>query len=175
VLPPRGTADPPTGLYGFGGSAHLTAQVAKAEGATVHVLTRSAADQALARALGAASVGDAFDRPPEPLDAAILFAPVGTLVPVALAALDRGGTLAVAGIHLTDIPPLNYQEHLFQERTLRSVTANTRSDGREFLTLADRIGLRPTTTTYRFEAVNQALSDLAHDRFNGAAVIQVAP
>jgi propanol-preferring alcohol dehydrogenase len=162
------------GLYGFGGSAHLTAQVALAQGATVHVLTRSAADQALARELGAASVGDAFDVPPEPLDAAILFAPVGTLVPVALAALDRGGTLAVAGIHLSDIPVLNYQDHLFQERTVRSVTANTRSDGEEFLALADRIGVRPTTTVYPFEAVDQALADLAHDRFNGAAVIRVA-
>jgi propanol-preferring alcohol dehydrogenase len=162
------------GLYGFGGSAHLTAQVALAQGATVHVLTRSAADQALARRLGAASVGGSLDLPPEPLDAAILFAPVGTLVPVALAALDRGGTLAVAGIHLTDIPVLNYQDHLFQERTLRSVTANTRADGEEFLALAERIGVRPTTTVYPFEAVDQALADLAHDRFNGAAVIQVA-
>jgi propanol-preferring alcohol dehydrogenase len=162
------------GIYGFGASAHLTAQVAMAEGATVHVLTRSEEDKALARQLGAASVGGAFDPPPEPLDAAILFAPVGTLVPVALAALDRGGTLAVAGIHLTDIPVLNYQEHLFQERTLRSVTANTRADGEEFLAIAARIGIRPTTTVYPFEAADQALSDLAHDRFNGAAVIRVA-
>jgi propanol-preferring alcohol dehydrogenase len=169
-LPPGGRL----GLYGFGGSAHLTAQVALAQGATVHVVTRSAADQALARELGAASVGDAFAQPPEPLDAAILFAPVGSLVPVALAALDRGGTLAVAGIHLSDIPVLSYQDHLFQERTLRSVTANTRADGEEFLALADRIGVRATTTVYPFEAVDQALADLAHDRFNGAAVIQVA-
>jgi alcohol dehydrogenase, propanol-preferring len=162
------------GLYGFGGSAHLTAQVALAAGATVHVLTRSAEDQALARELGASSVGGAFDRPPELLDAAILFAPVGTLVPVALAALDRGGTLAVAGIHLSDIPVLNYQDHLFQERNLRSVTANTRTDGKEFLDLAARIGIRPTTRRYPFEAADQALADLAHDRFNGAAVLQVA-
>ncbi|MGO9658161.1 MAG: zinc-dependent alcohol dehydrogenase family protein [Acidimicrobiales bacterium] len=169
-LPPGGRL----GLYGFGGSAHLTAQVALAQGASVHVLTRSAADQALARELGATSVGDASDRPPEPLDAAILFAPVGTLVPVALAALDRGGTLAVAGIHLSDIPVLNYQDHLFQERNLRSVTANTRADGEEFLALAERIGVRATTTLYPFQEVDQALADLAHDRFNGAAVIQVA-
>jgi alcohol dehydrogenase, propanol-preferring len=161
------------GLYGFGGSAHLTAQVAQAEGATIHVMTRSAEDQALARSLGAASVGGSFDPPPEPLDAAILFAPVGTLVPVALAALARGGTLAVAGIHLSDIPVLNYQDHLFQERTLRSVTANTRADGRAFLALAERIGIRPTTTTYPFAAADQALSDLAHDRFNGAAVLDM--
>jgi propanol-preferring alcohol dehydrogenase len=161
------------GLYGFGGSAHLTAQVALAEGATVHVLTRSAEDQALAEQLGASSVSGAYDRPPEALDAAILFAPVGTLVPVAMAALDRGGTLAVAGIHLTDIPALNYQDHLFQERTLRSVTANTRSDGREFLEVADRIGIHPTTRLYPFEEADRALSDLAHDRFNGAAVIEM--
>ncbi|HUJ65688.1 MAG TPA: zinc-dependent alcohol dehydrogenase family protein [Acidimicrobiales bacterium] len=161
------------GLYGFGGSAHLTAQVAIAEGATVHVLTRSAEDQELARQLGATSVSGAYDQPPEPLDAAILFAPVGTLVPVALAALDRGGTLAVAGIHLSDIPSLNYQDHLFQERTLRSVTANTRSDGREFLEVADRIGIHPTTRRYAFEHADQALSDLAHDRFNGAAVLEL--
>jgi len=162
------------GIYGFGASAHLTAQVAIAQGATVHVLTRSAEDKSLARELGAASVAGAFDEPPEPLDSAILFAPVGTLVPVALAALDRGGTLAVAGIHLSDIPALNYQEHLFQERSVCSVTANTRSDGEELLALADEIGLRPTTTLYPFEAVDQALSDLANDRFNGAAVVRVA-
>ncbi|HXW79909.1 MAG TPA: zinc-dependent alcohol dehydrogenase family protein [Acidimicrobiales bacterium] len=161
------------GLYGFGGSAHLTAQVARAEGAEIYVMTRSAPDQALARELGAAWVGGTSDAPPAPLDSAILFAPVGTLVPVALAALDRGGTLAVAGIHLTDIPVLNYQQHLFQERALLSVTANTRQDGREFLAIADRIGIRPTTTPYPFEAADQALADLANDRFNGAAVIQV--
>jgi propanol-preferring alcohol dehydrogenase len=161
------------GLYGFGGSAHLTAQVALAEGATVYVMTRSPQDQALARELGAAFVGGSLDRPPQPLDAAILFAPVGPLVPVALSALDRGGTLAVAGIHLTDVPALNYQAHLFQERTLRSVTANTRADGEEFLDAADRIAIRPTTRLYRFEDVDQALSDLAHDRFSGAAVVRV--
>jgi propanol-preferring alcohol dehydrogenase len=161
------------GLYGFGGSAHLTAQVALAAGATVHVLTRSSEDQALARHLGVASVGGAVDRPPAPLDAAILFAPVGDMVPTALAALDRGGTLAVAGIHLSEIPALSYQDHLFQEKTLRSVTANTRADGRTFLALAEHIGICPTTTSYPFEAADQALSDLAHDRFSGAAVIRV--
>lgn len=161
------------GIYGFGASAHLTAQVALAEGATVHVLTRSPEARAMALRLGAASAGDAFDPPPEPLDAAILFAPVGTLVPVALAALDRGGTLAVAGIYLSDIPSLNYQDHLFQERTLCSVTANTRADGDEFLALADRIGLRPTTTPYPLDDADRALSDLSHDRVNGAAVIRI--
>ncbi len=161
------------GLYGFGGSAHLTAQVALAQGARVSVLTRSEQDQSLARELGAHFVGGADEVPPEPLDAAILFAPVGTLVPVALAALDRGGTLAVAGIHLSDVPTLDYQRHLFQERTLRSVTANTREDGREFLELAARLGVRATTREYPFEAADRALMDLAADRFSGAAVLRM--
>jgi alcohol dehydrogenase, propanol-preferring len=159
------------GIYGFGGSAHLTAQIALAQGARVHVITRSATARSLARELGVASVGDADARPPEPLDAAILFAPVGTLVPPALAALDRGGTLAIAGIHLSDIPPLHYQEHLFEERTLQSVTANTRRDGEEFLALASQIPLQVTTTPYRLDQANSALRDLAHDRVNGAAVL----
>jgi alcohol dehydrogenase, propanol-preferring len=161
------------GIYGFGASAHLTAQLAIAQGATVHVLTRSAAARELAEQLGAASVGDAYDAPPEPLDSAILFAPVGTLVPVALEALDRGGTLSIAGIHLTDVPPLNYQRHLFEERTLRSVTANTREDGRDFLALAGRHRLRVATTPYPFDAAPDALADLAADRVNGAAVLRM--
>jgi alcohol dehydrogenase, propanol-preferring len=159
------------GIYGFGASGHLTAQLALAQGATVHVLTRSVAAQELARSLGVTSAGGAYDRPPEPLDSAILFAPVGDLVPVALAALDRGGTLSIAGIHLSDVPPLNYQRHLFEERTLRSVTANTRSDGRTFLALAERHRLRVATTPYPFEKAADALSDLAADRVNGAAVL----
>ena len=162
------------GIYGFGGSAHLAAQVALHEGATVHVLTRSAEARRLALELGAASAGDAIDEPPEPLDAAILFAPAGELVPVALRALDRGGTLAVAGIHLSDIPSLNYAAHLFEERQLRSVTANTRRDGEEFLEIAARIPLRPVVTPYALEHAEQALSDMAHDRLTGAAVLQIA-
>jgi alcohol dehydrogenase, propanol-preferring len=161
------------GVYGFGASAHLAAQVAMAEGATVHVLTRSAAARELALSLGAASAGDAYGEPPEPLDAAVLFAPVGDLVPVALAALDRGGTLAVAGIHLTDIPVLSYERHLFRERSLRSVTANTRADGEEFLRLAFRMNLQVTTTPYRLDEADRALSDLAADRVTGAAVLQM--
>ncbi|MEN3534642.1 zinc-binding alcohol dehydrogenase family protein [Microbispora sp. ZYX-F-249] len=166
-LPPGGRL----GIYGFGASAHLTAQIAVAEGATVHVMTRSAAARELALRLGAASAAGSADPPPEPLDAAILFAPVGDLVPVALAALDRGGTLAVAGIHLTDIPVLNYRRHLFQERTLRSVTANTRADGREFLRLAALHHPLVTTTPYSFDAADRALADLAADRVEGAAVL----
>ncbi|GAA3797578.1 zinc-binding alcohol dehydrogenase family protein [Amycolatopsis tucumanensis] len=159
------------GVYGFGASAHLAAQVALAEGATVHVLTRSAQARQLALDLGAASAGDAADPPPEPLDAAILFAPAGELVPPALAALDRGGTLAIAGIHLTDVPSLNYQHHLFQERTLRSVTANTRRDAREFLDFAGEHHLRIVTTAYSLDQADQALADLAADRVAGAAVL----
>jgi propanol-preferring alcohol dehydrogenase len=170
ALPPGGRL----GIYGFGASAHLAAQVAIHEGATVHVLTRSAEARRLAIGLGASSAGDADDDPPEPLDAAILFAPVGELVPVALRALDRGGTLAVAGIHLSDIPPLHYATELFQERQLRSVTANTRADGEEFLAIAAEIPLRPTVTRYAFEQADRALADLAADRVNGAAVIDVA-
>ena len=166
-LPPGGRL----GLYGFGGSAHLTAQVALSEGATVHVLTRGEQDRELALHLGATSARGAYDAPPEPLDAAILFAPVGDLVPVALAALDRGGTLAVAGIHLSDVPALRYQEHLFQERTLRSVTANTREDGRALLATAERVGVRATIERYPFERADEALADLAHGRFRGAAVL----
>jgi propanol-preferring alcohol dehydrogenase len=168
-LPPGGNL----GIYGFGGSAHLAAQVAMAEGAAVHVMTRSAAARKLATDLGAASVGDTFDRPPEPLDAAITFAPVGEIVPAALEALDRGGTLAIAGIHLTDIPTLRYDEDLFHERQVRSVTANTRHDGEEFLRVAARIGIRVETHPYELEQADAALRDLAHDRFTGAAVLRM--
>jgi alcohol dehydrogenase, propanol-preferring len=159
------------GIYGFGGSAHITAQVALARGARVHVMTRSAEAQALALELGASSAGDADASPPELLDSAILFAPVGTLVPPALAALDRGGTLAIAGIHLSDIPVLDYQRHLFQERRLQSVTANTRRDGEAFLAEAARIPVRVSATPYPMARADEALRDLAHDRVNGAAVL----
>ncbi|MCE7004674.1 zinc-binding alcohol dehydrogenase family protein [Kibdelosporangium philippinense] len=166
-LPPGGRL----GIYGFGASAHLAAQVALAEGAVVHVLTRSAAARELALRLGAASAGAAADAPPEPLDAAILFAPVGDLVLPAMAALDRGGTLAIAGIHLSDIPRMNYQQHLFQERQIRSVTANTRDDGRAFLRFAAEHHLEVTTTPYSLDKAGQALTDLAMDKVNGAAVL----
>ncbi len=159
------------GLYGFGGSAHLAAQVAMARGATVHVLTRGEQAQQLARELGAASVGGPADMPPEKLDSAILFAPAGDLVLPALAALDRGGTLAIAGIALTDIPPLNYDRHLFQERQLRSVTSNTRADAREFLSLAGQHKLAVTVHPYPLDAADQALRDLKAGRFDGAAVL----
>jgi len=167
ALPPGGRL----GLYGFGGSAHLCAQLALAEGATVHVLTRGAAARRLALDLGAASAQDAYAAPPQPLDSAILFAPVGDLVPVALRALDRGGTLSVAGIHLSDTPALHYESELFYEKQLRSVTSNTREDGREFLTLAARHDIRATTHTYPLTRADEALRDLKSGRFDGAAVL----
>ena len=161
------------GIHGFGASAHITAQVAMAEGMEVHVLTRSAAARTLALELGVTSVGAADDRPPCDLDSAILFAPVGELVPVALEALGRGGTLAIAGIHLSDIPVLSYRRHLFQERQVRSVTANTRRDGEELLDIAARIGLRTTVVPYPLGGAGEALSDLAADRVTGAAVLDL--
>jgi alcohol dehydrogenase, propanol-preferring len=159
------------GIYGFGASAHLAMQIALAQAAVVHVLTRDEKARHLAMELGAASAGGAADRPPEPLDSAILFAPVGELVLPALAALDRGGTLVVAGIHLSDIPSLHYQRHLFYERQLRSVTANTRADGRAFLAFAEQHPLKVATTPYPLDAADRALADLAADRVHGAAVL----
>jgi propanol-preferring alcohol dehydrogenase len=159
------------GIYGFGGSAHLTAQAAMAAGAAVHVMTRSADARRLAIELGCASAQGAADPPPEPLDSAILFAPAGELVPVALAALRPGGTLAVAGIHLSAIPPLDYRQHVFHEKQLRSVEANTRDDGRELLALAERIGMRVTVQRRPFEEADGALADLRADRITGAAVL----
>jgi propanol-preferring alcohol dehydrogenase len=168
-LPPGGRL----GIYGFGGSAHITAQVALSQGAEVHVMTRGERARELALALGAASAQGAADPPPVKLDAAILFAPVGDLALPALEALDRGGTLAIAGIHLSDIPALNYQRHLFQERQVRSVTSNTRTDAREFLALADRHHIRVRTSEYPLTRADDALSDLAAGRIAGAAVLLV--
>ena len=161
------------GIYGFGGSAHLAAQVALAQGAEVHVMTRGERARELALALGAASAQGAADRPPVPLDAAILFAPVGELVPPALEALDRGGTLAIAGIYLSDIPSLNYERHLFQERQMRSVTSNTRSDAREFLAFAGQHHLDVTSPRYPLGRADEALTDLSEGRISGAAVLQM--
>jgi len=166
-LPPGGRL----GIYGFGASAHVVAQVAIAQGATVHVLTRSPAARELALSLGAASAGPADGEPPEPLDSAVTFAPVGELVPVALRALDAGGTLAIAGIHLSDVPPLHYDTDLFREKQVRSVTANTRADGEEFLRLAAALRLRPSVERRPLSAADRALADLAADRVTGAAVL----
>jgi propanol-preferring alcohol dehydrogenase len=166
-LPPGGRL----GIYGFGASAHVVAQVAVAQGAVVHVLTRSAHARELALALGAASAGPADGAPPEPLDAAVLFAPAGELVPVALRALDQGGTLAVAGIHLSDVPALNYARELFREKQLRSVTASTRADGEEFLRLAATLRVLPRVELRPLAEADRALADLAADKITGAAVL----
>lgn len=163
------------GIWGFGASAHLTAQVAMRQGVEVHVFTRSTASQDLARRLGAASSQGVYDDSPAPLQAAILFAPVGDLVPVALAALDRGGVLAIAGIHLSDVPPLDYERHLFYEREVRSVTANTRLDGTRFLALASAVRPELTVVRYPFDAADRALADLAADRVTGVAVLDFGP
>jgi propanol-preferring alcohol dehydrogenase len=167
-LPPGGSL----GIYGFGGSAHLTCQIAIAQGARVHVFTRSRASQELALNLGASTAALAKDGPPEPLDAAILFAPAGELVGTALKGLDRGGTLAIAGIHLSPFGPLGLSEHLYYERRLISVTANTRNDGEEFLRIAARIGIKVSTETFPLEQADLALSALANGRVTGAAVLR---
>lgn len=166
-VPPGGRL----GLYGFGGSAHITAQVAIAQGVEVHAVTRGAGARRLALQLGAASAVRSHEAPPAPLDSAIIFAPAGDLVPLALEALAPGGTLALAGIHMSDVPVLDYQRHLFRERTVTSVTSNTRRDGEELLTLAARLGLRPHTTVVPLERADEALADLAQGRVTGAAVL----
>jgi len=162
------------GLFGFGGSAHIAIQVARHFGCEVFVMSRGGGHRELAQELGAAWVGEVREAPPRPLDAAILFAPAGELVPPALAALDRGGTLAIAGIHLSEVPPLDYQRHLFQERCVQSVTANTREDARELLELAAAIPIRTRTQAYPLEAANEALVDLKQDRVRGSAVLEIA-
>lgn len=161
------------GLFGFGGSAHIVIQLARHAGCESYVFSRNEGHQELARRMGAAWVGDSQDTPPEKLDAAILFAPAGELVPRALEVLDRGATLAVAGIHLSAIPELDYQRHLFQERTLRSVTANTRRDGEELLQLGAGIPIETHTRPYPLERANEALVDLKQDRIRGAAVLEI--
>jgi propanol-preferring alcohol dehydrogenase len=159
------------GLFGFGSSASIVIQVARHWGCTVYVMTRDERHQSLAREMGADWVGAADAKPPELLDSAILFAPVGDLVPRALETLDQGGTLAVAGIYLTDIPKLNYERHLFHEKNLRSVTANTRKDGEELLKIAAEMPLRPRTTSFGLSDANRALQLLKHDAISGSGVL----
>src|SRR6476661_5735020 len=155
-LPPGGRL----GLYGFGSSAHITAQVASLQGAEIYVMTRGTRNQQLASEMGAAFVGGTYDAPPVSLDAAIIFAPAGELVPVALAAVKPGGTVAVAGIYVSEIPELTYERHLFYERDLRSVTSNTRRDGEELLRLAAHLPLRLKVTTRPMAETDRALADL---------------
>ncbi len=160
------------GLYGFGASAHIVIQLAIARGCEVHVASLKENHRRLALELGAVWAGAADAMPPELLHAAILFAPAGELVPPALRALDRGGTLACAGIHMSPIPRIDYDTELFGERVLRSVTANTRADGEAFLREAAAIPVRTRTTPYALADANRALADLKAGRFDGAAVLR---
>ncbi len=158
------------GLVGFGASAHLAIQVARHWNCEVYVFTRSQSHRELARRLGAAWAGGAEDEAPGPLDRAVTFAPVGHLVPIILAKLRPGGTLAINAIHMTPIPEMPY-DLIYGERTLRSVTNLTRKDGEEFLALAEQIPIEPTTQIYPLEEVNEALQDLKHSRIDGAGVM----
>lgn len=168
ALPPGGRL----GLYGFGASAHLTAQIAIRQGAEVHVVTRGEQARRLALELGAASAVEPGGAVPA-LDSAIVFAPSGEVVRDALADLEASGTCAVAGIHLSDIPPLDYQHRLFRERTLTSVTSNTRADGTELFRLAGRLGIQAEVTPYAMSEADRALADLAEDRVRGVAVLDM--
>jgi propanol-preferring alcohol dehydrogenase len=162
------------GLFGFGSSAHVTLQLARARGCEVFVCTRGAARRELARALGAVWAGDVSDRPPASLDGAIVFAPAGEIVPRALASVARGATVALAGIYMTALPPLDYARHLAQERVLRSVTANTRADGEEFLAAAARVAIRPQVTPFPLSEANTALLRLARGDLEGSGVLLTA-
>jgi len=160
------------GLYGFGAAAHILAQVARWQGRSVFAFTRrgDTAGQSFALSLGASWAGSSDDEPPEPLDAAIIFAPLGELVPRALRAVRKGGRVVCAGIHMTDIPTLPYR-WLWEEREIRSVANLTRQDGIDFLGLAAQIGIETRTTSYPLEQANEALADLKAGRFEGAAVL----
>jgi propanol-preferring alcohol dehydrogenase len=162
------------GLYGFGASAHITIQIARHWGCTVYVCSLREEHRALARELGAVWVGGAAESPPEKLHGAIMFAPAGELVPPALRALEKGGTLAVAGIYLSPIPSLDYNRELFGERVLRSVTANTKQDGIDLLQEAAAIPIRPHTQSFDLQDANKALQVLKAGTIQGAAVLQVA-
>ena len=165
------TKDETVGLYGFGSSAHIALQVAKARGNRVMVVTRGEKHRALAREMGAVWVGDSGDTPPEPMDRAVIFAPAGDLVPQALEAVRWGGTVASAAIHMSQIPEMDYTKHLFGERTLRSTTASTRKDGEELLELADRV--RTEVTVFPFDQCNEGLLAIKQGRIQGSAVLQV--
>ena len=161
------------GLYGFGASAHLVIQIARHRGCSVSVCSQRKEHQALARELGAVWVGEATDIPPEPFHSAIIFAPAGELVPPALRALRRGGTLAIAGIHMSPIPQLDYDRELFGERTIRSVTANTKQDGLDLLREAASIPIRPHAQRFKLEEANTALQALKAGRITGAGILSM--
>lgn len=162
------------GLYGFGGSAHITAQIALAQGIEVHVFTRGEDAKKFALELGCSSVQGSYDPSPVPLDSSIIFAPVGDMVLPALASLVPGGTLALAGIHMTDIPAMNYQKEIFHEKTLTSVESNTRRDGEEFLTLADRLNIHPEVHEYPLAKADEALRYVKNGDIKGACVLRVS-
>lgn len=161
------------GLYGFGASAHIAIQIARHWGCQVYVSSLKAEHQALARELGAVWVGGAQDVPPDSLHGSIIFAPAGELVPPALRALERGGTLALAGIHMSPIPSLDYDRDVFGERVLRSVTANTRQDGIDLLREAAAIPITPRTVRFPLPQANRALQALKAGSFQGAAVLTI--
>jgi len=161
------------GLYGFGASAHLVLQLARYRRQEVYVFTRAAIHRTLAKKLGAAWVGDASDAGSESLDHAIIFAPAGGLVPQALRALKKAGSLTLAGITMSEIPAMDYSL-LYQERTVRSVANSTRRDAREFLELAGQIPIESEVRLYPLESANQALLDLKHSRLEAAGVLQIA-
>ncbi len=160
------------GLYGFGAAAHIVLQFARHLGHEIYVFTRSENHRALARSLGAAWTGDASDPAPAPLDSAIIFAPAGSLVPPALRALRKGGTLALGGIHMSDIPGFPYAD-LYQERTIRSVANSTRQDAREFLALAEEAQVQTTVQSFPLEDANAALLALKESRIDGAGVLRL--
>lgn len=162
------------GLYGFGSSAHIALQIARAMGCRVYVVTRGEAHRALAREMGAAWVGGSEDRPPETLDRAVIFAPAGELVPRALDAVRWGGTVSSAAIHMSPIPSIDYDTQLFGERTLRSTTASTRQDGEELLELAGEGAITTRVRVYPFEAVHEGLASIAADEARGSVVLQVS-
>lgn len=159
------------GLYGFGAAAHLAIQVARHWGCEVYVCSLKAEHQAMAREMGARWAGEAAAMPPKKLHASIIFAPAGDLVPPALRALEQGGTLALAGIHMSPIPSLDYDTEVFGERVIRSVTANTKQDGVDFLRVAAEIPLRPRTTSFRLDEANQALQSLKAGTINGSGLL----
>jgi propanol-preferring alcohol dehydrogenase len=161
------------GLYGFGASAHITIQIARDWGCSVYVCSLREEHRALALQLGATWVGEAAEMPPNTLHSAIMFAPAGELVPPALRALEKGGTLALAGIYMTPIPSLDYTRDLFQERTLQSVTANTRQDGLDLLQEAASIPIRTHTVPFKLEEANLALQQLKAGTIQGAGVLHV--
>lgn len=166
-LPPGGKL----ALYGFGSSAHVVIQIALARGCEVYVVTRGENHRELARQMGAAWVGEDSRQMPTKADSAIIFAPAGELVPQALESLKKGGTLSLAGIYMTPIPPMDYERYVFYERDIHSVTCNTRQDGRDLLAEASAIPIRPHTTVYPLADANLALQDLKNDRISGTGVL----